>query len=239
MNKTEYYHPPTYISTGDLKKDFYYSVEAFETDLSEYLPSNKEAKIVDVGCGWGQFLWWLKEKGYTNLLGIDLGKEQEKQGSIIGVNIVCVEDSTEYLENCKLSFDLVVMNHIIEHLSAEQGIKLLKAALNALSPGGKIIVQTPNLCSIGANWQRYIEITHITGYTEKSLSQIIGLAGFENVKLFGNKSKFRLNPRRILFLTLQFFSRLIWRIMLISEFGSDAPKIIQKNLYAVGEKPLA
>ncbi|HEX8248691.1 MAG TPA: class I SAM-dependent methyltransferase [Pyrinomonadaceae bacterium] len=238
MVTEDYQHPATYLSTGNPAVDFQYSVEVFEADLSSYLPHNRETPILDVGCGWGQLLWWLREKGYTNIQGIDIGKAQEAHGDSIGLDITRVEDSTIFLENLDSKYELIIMNHIIEHMPAAEGIKMLKAAYKALRPGGRIIVQTPNLCAIGANHGRYIEITHVTGYTESSLHQIVNLAGFANIELFGSKTAFRLAPRRLVLLVLQFISRAIWRIMLLAEWGTDAPKIIERNLYATGIKPL-
>ncbi|HLM01404.1 MAG TPA: class I SAM-dependent methyltransferase [Pyrinomonadaceae bacterium] len=237
MITEDYQHPATYVSTGNPAVDFQYSVEVFEADLSSYLPEDKETPILDVGCGWGQFLWWLREKEYTNIQGIDIGKAQAAHGNSIGLDIICVEDSTSFLENADSKYELIVMNHIIEHMPAAEGIKILKAIYKALRPNGRVVVQTPNLCAIGANHGRYIEISHVTGYTESSLHQIVTLAGFTNIELFGSKTAFRLAPRRLILILLQLISRAIWRIMLLAEWGTDAPKIIQRNLYATAIKP--
>src|SRR5258708_2240816 len=40
------------------------------------LPADKSTRILEVGCGLGQFLYFLKEQGYKNHSGIDIGKEQ-------------------------------------------------------------------------------------------------------------------------------------------------------------------
>jgi 2-polyprenyl-3-methyl-5-hydroxy-6-metoxy-1,4-benzoquinol methylase len=238
MISEEYQHPATYTSTGNFAEDFKYSVEYYEADLNDYLPQNKEVPILDVGCGWGQFLWWLREKGFTNLQGIDIGKEQESHGNSIGIDIVQVNDSTKFLEGINSKYELITMHHIIEHMPAPEGFEMLRAAHRALRPGGRIIVQTPNLCAIGANCARYIEITHVTGYTETSLHQIVNLAGFTDIRLFGNKTVFRLAPRRLVLLLLQYITRSIWKVMLLAEWGTDAPKIVEKNLYATAVKPL-
>jgi 2-polyprenyl-3-methyl-5-hydroxy-6-metoxy-1,4-benzoquinol methylase len=238
MVTEEYQHPATYTATGDLTDDFRYSAETYEADLSNYLPRDRAAPILDVGCGWGQFLWWLREKGFSNVHGIDIGEEQETHGRSIGLNITCVRDSTEFLENLDSKYQLITMNHIIEHVPAAGGLKMLKAAYRALQPGGRIIVQTPNLCAIGANWGRYIEITHVTGYTESSLHQIMTMAGFNDIELFGSKTNLKLAPRRLVLILLQSVSRAIWRVMLLAEWGTDAPKILQRNLYATSIKPV-
>jgi SAM-dependent methyltransferase len=236
MNPVEHQHPPTYISTGDPIKDFKYAFEAYDSDIGSYLPEDKNAAILDVGCGWGQCLLWMKLKGYSNLLGIDVGADQEAHGSAIGIDVRRVDDPSKFLESHAGEFDLVVMNHVIEHVPAHEGIKILQSIFKALRTGGRIIVQTPNMNSIGANAGRYIEISHVTGYTDTSLQQLVGLAGFQDIEAFGNKTKVLLKPRRLAWFGLQKVSRMIWKIMLFSELGSDSPTVIEKNLYVTATK---
>src|SRR5690349_16113862 len=40
------------------------------------LPADKGARVLEVGCGLGHFLYFLKTQGYANHWGIDIGKEQ-------------------------------------------------------------------------------------------------------------------------------------------------------------------
>jgi 2-polyprenyl-3-methyl-5-hydroxy-6-metoxy-1,4-benzoquinol methylase len=40
--------------------------------LKNELPENREAKILDIGCGFGLFLSKIKELGYTNVSGVDI-----------------------------------------------------------------------------------------------------------------------------------------------------------------------
>jgi 2-polyprenyl-3-methyl-5-hydroxy-6-metoxy-1,4-benzoquinol methylase len=236
MGTIQHQHPPTYVSTGIPEKDFKYSNETCDADISRYLPTDKSAAILDVGCGWGQCLWWLKSKGYENIVGIDVGVDQESHGQSLGLNVIRVDDSKAFLENHKSEFDVILMNHVIEHVPADEGLRILKAILNSLKRGGRLVVQTPNMNSIGANAGRYIEISHVTGYSETSLHQIMDLAGFKNIEVFGSKTTITLRPRRLAWASLQIIARLIWKIMLISELGSDSPAVIEKNLYATGLK---
>lgn len=36
------------------------------------LPSNREAKILDIGCGDGKFLFFLRRNGYTHMEGVEM-----------------------------------------------------------------------------------------------------------------------------------------------------------------------
>jgi SAM-dependent methyltransferase len=236
MQLSEHQHPVTFTATGDIEADFRYAAEGYEADIARLLPADKSAAILDVGCGWGQCLWWLRSKGYTNLTGIDVGSEQEAQGRSLGLEVTKVEDTAAYLDAYRERFDLIVMNHVIEHMPAAVGIVLLRKIRDALRPGGRAIIQTPNMNCIGAHTGRYIEVSHVTGYTESSLSQIMGIAGFVDVELFGNQSRFSARPRRLVWWTLQRCSRLLWKLLLLAELGTDTPKILAKNIYATGRR---
>ncbi len=54
---------------------------------------------------------------------------------------------------------------------------MLLAAKAALSEEGMVVVQVPNLSCLTATHMQFSDITHVTGYTEFSLSQIFDEAG--------------------------------------------------------------
>lgn len=235
----EYRHPATVHPTGDLSVDFGAAAEDYDLNVAPLLPDDLDSRIVDVGCGWGQFLWWLRRQGYRSIEGIDLGVEQVQACQGIGLTTTQVGDSAEYLRARPAQFDVITMHHIIEHLEMSDGLELLRAAYSALRPNGRIIVQTPNMNATSANFTRYIELTHVTGFTDCSLDEALLLAGFTDVKIRGNKTAFRFTPRRLLWLALQSTSRMLWRAMLFAELGSGMSRILAKNIYAVGTRPRA
>jgi 2-polyprenyl-3-methyl-5-hydroxy-6-metoxy-1,4-benzoquinol methylase len=236
MAMEDYQHPPTFRSTGNPSVDFRHSSEDYDANVAPYLPASQNARTVDVGCGWGQFLWWLQSRGFTAIEGVDLGPDQVKQCRSLGFQAQQVTDSATFLGERPAQFDLVTMHHIIEHVDTPAGLNLLRAAHTALKPGGRIIVQTPNMNAVSAGYTRHIEMTHVTGYTDSSLCEAMMMAGFHNVRVFGSKTPFRLAPRRLMWLGLQATMRLLWWSMLYAELGSDAPRVLNKNLYAVADK---
>jgi SAM-dependent methyltransferase len=235
---TGYQHPPTYHPTGDTAADFSCSSEVYDANLARYLPQDRGAPILDVGCGWGQFLWWLRQRGYTNARGIDLGADQERHCRALGLDVIQVGDSTAFLRDCSAQFEMITLHHVIEHMPAHEGLDFLRATRQSLCAGGLIVVQTPNMGAVSAGFARYIELTHATGYTENSLGEALGHAGFHVTAVFGGRTPVRARPRRLFLLGLQVACRLLWRIMLVSELGSDAPRVLQKNLFAVAYRPV-
>lgn len=69
--------------------------QGYEEIYYDALPQNKNAKILDLGCGMGFCLYWLKRKGYENIIGIDLSAEMvEVAKKKTNANVILVEDSS-------------------------------------------------------------------------------------------------------------------------------------------------
>jgi len=228
-----YQHPITFARTGNLGNDYQFAFADYETNLANYLPADRDAKILDIGCGWGQFLSWLKQKNYRELEGIDMGSDQVEHCRSVGLNASQASNSILYLRERVETYDLVTLHHVIEHVPPTEGLELLKAMRDSLRPGGIAIVQTPNMSAVSAGFSRYIEFTHVTGYTESNLHEALLLAGFARASVFGSRTPLRFTPKRLLWMGLQSCLRAAWRVALFSELGSDAPHILTKNLYAV------
>ena len=58
-------------SAGDIEKEYAVYDRYFRRNYRQYLPSGREAAILDVGCGMGHFLHFLKQAGYKNASGVD------------------------------------------------------------------------------------------------------------------------------------------------------------------------
>ena len=53
----------------------------------EFLPSNTDIKIIDLGCGTGSLVSGLKNSGYKNVFGIDVSLENIEQGKLADLDI--------------------------------------------------------------------------------------------------------------------------------------------------------
>ena len=58
-------------SVADEAKVLIWSKGYFRANYSKHLPSNKNVKILEVGCGYGRYMAALSEMGYTNCYGIE------------------------------------------------------------------------------------------------------------------------------------------------------------------------
>src|SRR6185503_12315942 len=67
--------------------------------ISNFLPKDKEAKIIDLGCGIGGFIKSISQAGYSNIEGIDISEESVSTAHSFGILQVKHGDIFKYLES--------------------------------------------------------------------------------------------------------------------------------------------
>ncbi len=151
----------------------------------EWLPKEPTAAILDIGCGWGNLLLCLWATGYRNLTAVDVSEAmcaiaRANLPSEISVNCA---DATAFLETRQRTYDLITIFDMIEHVSVDMARTLLELCRDALAPGGSVVIRTPNMANLLSAYSMYIDITHVQGYTEYSLFQLLDLARFVNHRM--------------------------------------------------------
>lgn len=147
-----------------------------------WLPLNKNAKILDVGCGLGRQLLALWCSGYRNLEGIDISQAQVDlaQKLCSGRINIYHADAQSFLKRRPQAYDLILLYDVIEHFPIDEALNLLHILYNSLRNGGILVIKTPNMANIFASYSRYLDLTHVIGYTEFSLIYLLDQIGFEN-----------------------------------------------------------
>jgi 2-polyprenyl-3-methyl-5-hydroxy-6-metoxy-1,4-benzoquinol methylase len=218
---------------GEMEKYF----REFEINYSNFLPPDKGSLILDFGCGMGQFIKFLRKKGYTNVVGIEVGQEAVDYCEKNNIeNIHKIDDLNEFMNNNANKFDLIILKSVIAHFKREDVISNLQLIRSALKEEGHIIVETFNMSVFTGIFALYDDYTHKLGFNEESLYQVLHESGFNGIKIYGNKYKVR-GIKSLIWIIL----RKIWFFMLnviyIIERGiGDNPKIFSKLLIAVAKK---
>ncbi|MDQ3098173.1 MAG: class I SAM-dependent methyltransferase [bacterium] len=159
--------------------------------FSSYQDFTKEniklvSKVLDIGCGNGEFLESLQKDGYT-VYGLDpypVAVQNTKKK--IGDNKVFSGYISE-LKNINESFDAITMWHVLEHVQHPlQDLKKINEKLNA---EGKIIIEVPNADSLafrifGQDYNYNMIPEHIQYYNPKSITKLCNKAGFKIIKCY-------------------------------------------------------
>lgn len=149
-----------------------------------WLPTRKDARILDFGCGTGNQLLALWCAGYRNLEGVEISQTQAETAQRCAGGRVPIHcgDGAQYLAGKGGRYDLVLMMDVVEHIPREQVAAVLVRIHEAMAPGGRVVLRTPNMACLLAPYSRYLDVTHLTGYTDFSLVQILENAGFVDAR---------------------------------------------------------
>jgi 2-polyprenyl-3-methyl-5-hydroxy-6-metoxy-1,4-benzoquinol methylase len=150
------------------------------TGYSANLVKNRfpvETKILDIGCGGGEFLEQLRKVGFSDLSAADI--EQSNDLLKNGIDFQAVDFCYKELPWEKDTFDLITAWEVFEHL--ENPHFLIKELGRVLKPGGVIIISMPNVFHIISklvflktgdfprwNWKN----NHITVYSKSIFNKI-------------------------------------------------------------------
>lgn len=154
-------------------------------EFGSYLPEDRSIRILDCGCGMGHKLYLLSLLGYKNLTGVELVKEQADiaREDLNGKADVHNVDAFAWLPQHAKKFDVVLCYDVLEHIPVDRAIEFAMLIRNSMKEGGIAFFRVPNMSAIAAQYSRYLDITHVTGYTEFSLMQLFDLAGLSDHKL--------------------------------------------------------
>jgi SAM-dependent methyltransferase len=155
----------------------------FRNEFFHLLPNNKDAAILDIGCGFGSLVLALKKLNYTNVKGIDLSESQVKVAHQFGLTEVQIADIHQYLADKPNHFDLITGIDIIEHFSKDELIDLLQIIKRSLKPGGKAIFRTPNNDAPMATIYSRGDFTHENYMNASSANQLMLSLGFQRVSV--------------------------------------------------------
>lgn len=154
---------------------------------SFYLPFFEGCKkVIDLGCGDGDFLELLEERG-IEATGVDWDAKCCAEARERGLKVVC-QDVFEHLEGVEEgSVDGVFCSHLVEHLHYEEVIELLRLAHRALREGGKIVLSTPNVRGLFSHLEMfYLHFGHVTFYHPRLLGFFLEYAGYSEVGMGEN-----------------------------------------------------
>jgi SAM-dependent methyltransferase len=146
-----------------------------------------KARLLDVGCGEGEFLAGMQALGWS-VEGI------EPNGEAVSIarkrNVPVVQGTLADVDLADARFDAVTFRLAFEHL--HDPFAALQACRRALKPGGVLWIATPNLASeghrlFGENWIHLQPPRHPVVHTPDSAMLLLARSGFKLTALLPSR----------------------------------------------------
>ncbi|MFK5957494.1 MAG: class I SAM-dependent methyltransferase [Lutibacter sp.] len=191
-----YYKSSAYISHTDSKKSLtdklyqFVKLYALKKKLNLINSFNsEEKKILDIGCGTGDFLLTCVNNGW-NVVGVEPNNNAKK---LAEAKLTSNQESQIYSELKTLTsqkFDVITLWHVLEHVpNLEDYILKLKLLLK---PNGVLVVAVPNYKSYDATyykqfWAAFDVPRHLWHFSKKSIQLLFSEVKMNVVKILPMK----------------------------------------------------
>jgi len=158
------------------------SQDDIRTRVQDYLPILSGASdVVDVGCGRGELLTALREKGIP-ARGVDANHAMVELCRTRGLDVE-ESDALSYLERQAAgSLGGLVAIQVVEHFTPGYLSRFLAVAHQALRPGARLVLETINPACWAAFFDTYIrDLTHQRPLHPETLKYLVQASGFTQV----------------------------------------------------------
>lgn len=153
--------------------------------VRQHFPADRNAAVLDLGCGHGAILWAAKKAGYTNLTGVDASPEQVAAARHLGILGVRQGDlRTELAATASASQDVILLYDLFHYFTPAEQFAIADDVHRVLKPGGRWILHLPNGEALFASRMRYWDVLAICSFTRVSIGQILLTCGFRDIRCF-------------------------------------------------------
>ncbi|OGL48169.1 MAG: hypothetical protein A3H37_04400 [Candidatus Schekmanbacteria bacterium RIFCSPLOWO2_02_FULL_38_14] len=135
----------------------------------------KEDKLLEIGCGRGDFLEAFRHFG-VDVYGVDLCDSSVKTLCHLGVKKVDIsKDTLPFDDN---SIDIIYHKSLLEHFYSPE--HLMKETYRVLKPDGRVIILTPDWISQMKIF--YEDFTHCRPYDTTAVGDLLRISGFSEIQ---------------------------------------------------------
>jgi SAM-dependent methyltransferase len=148
------------------------------------IPFSDKGKVLDIGCGNGSYLAWLKSLGWA-VYGVEPDEMSVKfAAQEYGIDIFCGDLSDAHFPDSL--FDCITMWHSLEH--SHRPLETLKEIYRILKPEGLAVISVPNIHSLEAKLLKgnsflYDVPRHLYDFSPRVLGEMLNKGGFRIQKI--------------------------------------------------------
>lgn len=180
-------------SPAALENAFRRDARYFRALLSNYLPKDRDAEILDVPCGEGAIVYSLLLMGYRNVHGYDLDSRRVEVARKLALPVSEADVFNVLRQRGNGTVSCIVSASFIEHLEKMAAIDFISLAFEKLASGGTLILATPCADSPFGMAHVFNDLTHKWAATSGVLRWLLSSCGFDKVNIFGDHPKWSMS----------------------------------------------
>ncbi|MEO7539215.1 MAG: class I SAM-dependent methyltransferase [Pyrinomonadaceae bacterium] len=146
----------------------------------------RKGRVLDIGCANGSFLDFAREKGWE-IAGSDIKLSADARA----LNCPLREGRIQELDYGDEQFDLIRLNHVLEHTQAP--VEDLERCREMLAPSGILFISVPNIAGLSPRlkslqsklhlkshrWRHYAAMHHLFFFSPETLRATVEKAGMK------------------------------------------------------------
>tara|TARA_B100000214_G_C23960096_1_gene624792 strand:+ start:187 stop:1413 length:1227 start_codon:yes stop_codon:yes gene_type:complete len=166
------------------RKNIIDKLSIYDQLIETIVDSKSSPKLLDIGCGRGEWLQKWKNK-FNDISGIDSDQKMIETCRHNNLNVI-EGDATKVLSKfANQSVNIITIFHLIEHLNHEKLLELLIECQRVLTNNGVLIMETPNIDNLLVSSKSFhIDPTHINLIHPDLIAFDLKKVGFSNVKTY-------------------------------------------------------
>jgi SAM-dependent methyltransferase len=208
--------------------------EYYERNFRPFLPDDRDAAILDIGFGQGDFVRYLHGLGYRNITAID--SDERAVAALEGLDGVTARQVA--IGDClpvELAgpWELIIAKQMIYYLDRREAANFVRSLSASLASEGRLIVEIFNGSLLSSRFTEQKDPGILTAYTELGLKRLLEGNGLKVEHMAGAKTGSALTYRMLRKLWFA-----IYRGVLVLERGKDdeLPTIGEKFVIAVARR---
>lgn len=239
---SKYYQSDNYYSHPNKKKSllsvFYEAVKVWNLKYKLHLATSgfDKGKILDIGCGAGDFLLLAKNSGWE-IEGIEPNEEARNHSTtILNKRVFSIHEFDLFSDS---SFDVITMWHVLEHV--EDLHQQCRELHRLLKPDGRLVIALPNITSYdalhyGKFWAGWDVPRHLFHFNFVSIQGLLKRHEF----LFLKREPLKWDAFYISMLSEKYINNRIMPLKTIvngwkSNFKAKKTKEFSSNIYIFGK----
>ncbi len=209
-DEIEAFYPPDFYEADLRPEELLRQKQETLQARGRLLQGLRPGRLLDIGCQKGEFMHWMRERGWQ-VQGVEFS---DRAPNLFGLPIF--RGRLEEAQFAPESFDLITLWAVLEHM--HDPVDTLRRVAALLRRQGRAFVLVPNFRSLPARIMRHDDVPrHLVMFTPRTLARAAAVAGLQVRRTLFSDDIFSGSTRGLL------------NFLLKSAFGEPYDEILRQN----------